>query len=250
MHLIRAELTRAWTLSARAPFHFVFGCFLLAGLFYAFQSGYEYLLGANPEMHGGSGAIGSYLLWMLAANGMLYASGETEKDIQTGTIQHLYMSATPLHLVAGIRSAIGILHTFGVVIIVLAIIYVLQGWRHIAFDPPTVFAALDASIVGIGLGLAACGMALVIRPLPLILLPFQLLLLASSAVHTLPEGPLQLPLFLLPLYPASVLLSAGEGLGVAWPLVMAVHALAYVLLGGVVLSLCEKAARIRGTILT
>lgn len=242
MNVVRAELSRAWLLAIRMPLHFILGCLFLAAMFFAFQAGYR-VIGA------GNGALASYIVWLLAANGLTYASGEMEKDIQHGVVQHIYLSGLSLLRISAIRSAIGMAHSVLVVLVVTVPILLLGGTLHLGTGWGAVFALVDAIVIGVALGFAATGLALLFRPLAFVLLPFQLALMVSAAVGALPAGPALAGIVLLPLTPASLLLASHTP---SWELVLLalVHAAIYLLAAIAFLNACEAAARRRGRLVT
>ena len=243
MNLIQNELMRAWLLAKRTPFHYALGCLFLAAFFFAFQAGYRYVDAGTHD-----GAVNAYIIWLIAASGLSFASGEIEKDIQKRVLQHIYLSGSSLQLLTAVRSGIGIIHSVAVVVVVALLIALISGGVRFDFRLTSFVAIIDAVVIGLAFGWASSGVALLFRPTPLVLLPVQFLLMISVAIHDWHPGWGMWITLLLPLTPASIVLSSGN-LTLMLGCIMGIQAIVYVGLGVFALQFCEALARRRGSLM-
>jgi hypothetical protein len=174
------EIYRAYCTIRREPVHFFIGTFILAFFFLVYEAGMNALGGERSIYY----STFIYVNWIILSNGLFYVSGEIEKDIRHGVIERIFISGRHLSDIVVCRSILGMIHTLIVAALVYLVIWLLRGGEA-TFSPEDMGWLMTSMLAGVGLGLVAAGLTLLIRPVFIILVPVQMIMLALLSGVTL-----------------------------------------------------------------
>jgi ABC-2 type transport system permease protein len=251
--LFAAELRRYLIVMLRYPIESLAGIVLSTLIFVGLFLGGKYVSGPAGSFGQSAPALMiGYFAWLVLVSGLGYLAGEIESDAKTGVLEAVFAathSPVTLFLARGLAASALSVATSAIVCVLVAL---LLGQRFRV--PASILLPMFTLLVtAVGLGMAAGGIALLVKRLGLILAPAYLLFLPLMFTRFENwQGPVQALALALPSTPSAVLLRHAIEQGTSPPLHHAaaavVSALAYLAFGIIVFRLMSQAARRKGVI--
>ncbi|MQP67541.1 hypothetical protein GE253_19635 [Niveispirillum sp. SYP-B3756] len=240
----QAELYRGFHIVRREPLQFLVGTALLVVFFFAYRAGLHFTSSDMEPLRFVRSATTLYVMWIIISNGLTYAAGEIEKDVNAGVIERIFISGRSLHSIIFFRSILGIAHTVLTTCVLYLGLWLVTG-VGVEFSIELFVGAIITTMVGVGLGFLAAGLALHVRPVFAVLMPLQLLLLFMLSVPLmLPDGSVKQILSLA--LPAGPLAMAPGGIHAGTLPAAVANAAGYLAIGWLAFHRLEQRARLCG----
>ena len=252
-NLFLAEFSRSWILFRRYPIPNISYAVITFVLFYGLFLGGQYLAGTAALVGSRLDAlVVGYIVWSLSLSALADISLSLQDDMQSGTLEHVYLSPygpTLIYLVRGVtKLIINVVITLGVaLLIMLAMGHWLQ-WRPLALP-----AGLLTLVSAYGFSMFFGGLTLLYKRLGGLfgLIQFMLLYLVLMPIESQPFA-LQVASILLPITPTVALLrqilsESGQVQG-SWVLIAVGNAVLYMVAGLFLFQRADRVMRVRGSV--
>lgn len=252
-NLFLAELSRSWLLLRRYPIPNIAYATITFIIFYGLFLGGQYLAGPVALMGSRLDAlVVGYIVWSLSLSALADISLSLQEDMQTGTLEHIYLSPygpTRIYLIRGMAR---LLINVGITLTVTLLIMFSMGhwlqWRLLAFP-----AALVTLVSAYGFSMFFGGLTLLIKRLGGLmgLVQFMLLYLVLMPIENKPLV-VQVLSGLIPIAPTVALLRqvlSETGEIQSFNVWLAVgNALLYMVAGLFIFRKADRMMRMRGSI--
>jgi ABC-2 type transport system permease protein len=259
LKLFRAELVRSILLLVRYPIEFVVGLGILYSLFMGLFLGARSLV-QDPRALGASldAFVISYVMWFFVISAMGRLAFQIQDEAQAGVLEQLFLNYPRMLVLLFVRCVVDFFESFAMVVLLLVLIMATTG-RWITLTWPElgeVVLLFVITVAGIyGFGLIFAGMALVFKRLGQLgaITQFAFFLIAYLPLGGLALW-LRILLYCLPLSLGVQLIklvavqhySAFSATARPQLLGLIVNSVAYLLVGALIFSVCERKAKLDG----
>jgi ABC-2 type transport system permease protein len=245
-HLLN-ELRRTWALKRRYWFETLLALGFLVAMFCGLLFAVVSVGGRSLASGEADGLIVGFAVWLFALSACGSASQDVQQETEQRTLEQLCIAPLPLWGLLALRAVLTLLGALLTLLVALGLAHALTGGRLQGDWFATIAACLLAAPALVGLGYALAGVMLLAKKAELLLTAMFPVVIGLVALPAYPVNALSLLPYALGAATARATTAGAQPEPLVW-LLIALNALVWAVLGGLVYAWTERRARQLGVL--